>query len=63
MIRNHIRSQWHQNPNLRFRMLCLNLFIRKPFYHTLIYADVRQPIIGSHYLRKHNLLVDAIDYR
>lgn len=46
-----------------FARLSLNLGIRRPFEHKFIYADVRQPIIGSDFLRKHNLLVDMANNR
>lgn len=41
-----------------FARMSLNLGIRRPFEHKFVYADVQQPIIGSDFLRKHNLLVD-----
>lgn len=37
--------------------------MRRPFEHKFVYADVRQPIIGSDFLRKHNLLVDMKNNR
>lgn len=46
-----------------FALRRINLGIRRPFDHRFIYADVRQPIIGSDFLRQHNLLVDMANNR
>lgn len=43
--------------------LTLNLGIRRSLEHQFIFADVQQPIIGSDFLRKHNLLVDISNNR
>lgn len=52
-----------QIPTYGFARICLNLGIRRPFEHRFVYADVQQPIIGSDFLRKHNLLVDMANNR
>lgn len=46
-----------------FARICLDLGIRRPFEHRFVYADVQQPIIGSDFLRKYNLLVDMSNNR
>lgn len=46
-----------------FARKSLNFGIRRPFEHRFVYADVQQPIIGSDFLRKHNLLVDMANNR
>lgn len=46
-----------------FARMSLNIGIRRPFEHKFVYADVQQPIIGSDFLRKHNLLVDMTNNR
>lgn len=43
--------------------ISLNIGIRRPLVHNFIYADVQQPIIGSDFLRKYNLLVDMTNNR
>lgn len=46
-----------------FALKKLSLGTRRQFNHRFIYADVQQPIIGSDFLRKHNLLVDIAHNR
>lgn len=46
-----------------FARMSLNIGMRRPFEHNFVYADVQQPIIGSDFLRKHNLLVDMKNNR
>ena len=45
------------------RSLTLNLGLRRPFCWVFILADVRNTIIGAHFLRSHHLLVDMCNKR